>query len=218
LHRPSSDARPGDPHGRAQRPVAPVEVQETTTGKEVAMRTLDDVKAWRGMTMVDAGGDRIGTIDDIYLDRQTGAPEWASVKTGLFGLKSSFVPIAAAEAEDENRVSVPFQKDQVKNAPKVDADGELSADEERRLYEYYGRSDYDEWQGDDRTAALGLPADREGRFQRPGDQAVDLGEDMPPVVGVRLRRYVVVTAAPDAPATDPGDPPGGHTPSQGSDR
>jgi sporulation protein YlmC with PRC-barrel domain len=156
------------------------------------MRTLEDVKTWRGMTMVDADGDKIGTIQDIYLDRQTGEPEWASVKTGLFGLKSSFVPIREAEPIGENQVRVPFQKEQVKDAPKVDADGELSPDEERRLYEYYGRSDYDEWQGDDRTTALGLPADREARFQRPGEA----GMDTPPVVGVRLRRYVIITGGP----------------------
>jgi sporulation protein YlmC with PRC-barrel domain len=157
------------------------------------MRTLEDVKTWRGMTMVDADGDKIGTIEDIYLDRQTGEPEWASVKTGLFGLKSSFVPIRGAEVAGDNQVRVPFQKDQVKDAPKVDADGDLSPEEERQLYEYYGRSDYDEWQGDDRTAALGLPADREGRFQRPGEADAQSGGDTPPIVGVRLRRYVVVT-------------------------
>jgi sporulation protein YlmC with PRC-barrel domain len=190
----------------------------TTTGKEVEMRTLEDVKTWRGMTMVDANGEKIGTIEDIYLDRQTGEPEWASVKTGLFGLKSSFVPISAAEPTGEDQVRVPFHKDQVKDAPKVEADGELSADEERRLYEYYGRSDYDEWRGDDRTAALGLAADREGRFQRPGEADVEPGADMPPVVGVRLRRFVVVTGAPDIPATGPGDPAGGRAPGEVRDQ
>src|SRR4029077_15360212 len=97
----------------------------------VEMRTIEDVKTWRGMTMVGADGDRIGTIADIYLDRQTGEPEWATVKTGLFGLRSSFVPISAAEQDGENQVRVPFHKEQVKDAPKVDADGDLSADEER---------------------------------------------------------------------------------------
>jgi sporulation protein YlmC with PRC-barrel domain len=172
------------------------------------MRTLEDVKTWRGMTMVDADGDKIGTIEDIYLDRQTGEPEWASVKTGLFGLKSSFVPISGADVTGENQVRVPFHKEQVKDAPKVDADGELSPEEERRLYEYYGRSDYDEWRGDDRTTALGLPAEREGRFQRAGEA----GGDMPPVVGVRLRRYMIVTGPPDTAGIDPGDPAAGRTP------
>ena len=42
--------------------------------------------------MVDRDGDKIGNIDAIYLDDETGEPEWALVNTGLFGTKSSFVP------------------------------------------------------------------------------------------------------------------------------
>ncbi|MEA2305359.1 MAG: hypothetical protein QOH43_2639, partial [Solirubrobacteraceae bacterium] len=60
------------------------------------MKTLQDVQTWRGRKVVDAGGDKIGTIEEIWLDRQTGEPEWATVKTGLFGLRSSFVPIRDA--------------------------------------------------------------------------------------------------------------------------
>ena len=157
------------------------------------MRTLEDVQTWRGMTMVDPDGDKIGTIEDIFLDRQTGEPEWAAVKTGLFGLKRSLVPIVQAETTDDNQVRVPFQKEQVKHAPKVEPDGDLSPDEERQLWEHYGRSDYGEWQGDDRTEALNLPAEPERRFERPGE----VGDDATPaIVGVRLRRVIVV-AVPD---------------------
>jgi sporulation protein YlmC with PRC-barrel domain len=189
-------------------------MSDRTATKEDAMKTLEDVQTWRGMTMVDPDGDKIGTIEDIFLDRQTGEPEWAAVKTGLFGLKRSLVPITDAEPTDDNQVRVPYQKEQVKDAPKVDADGDLSPEEERRLYEYYGRSDYDEWRGDDRTTALGLPSDREGRFERSGEAGGEPGEDMPPIVGVRLRRYIVVTAVPETPPTDPGDPAAGRAPGE----
>jgi hypothetical protein len=127
------------------------------------------------MTVVDADGDKIGTIDQVYLDRQTGQPEFATVKTGLFGLKTSFVPIVDAEITGDNTVRVPVQKEQVKDAPRVEPDDqELSPEEERKLWEHYGRGDYDEWQGDDQTTEMGLP------------------DDAPAIVGVRLRRYVVV--------------------------
>ena len=158
------------------------------------MQTLQDVQTWRGMTMVDADGDKIGTIEDVFLDRQTGQPEWAAVKTGLFGLKHSVVPITEAEVTDDNQVRVPFQKEQVKDAPRVDPDGELSADDERKLWEHYGRSDYGEWQGDDQTTALDLPAEPERRFEPSGGN----GEDATPaIVGVRLRRVIIVAPAPD---------------------
>ena len=58
------------------------------------MPDLDTVRGWQGRTLVDRDGSRIGSIDAIYLDDQTGQPEWALVNTGLFGTKSSFVPLA----------------------------------------------------------------------------------------------------------------------------
>jgi sporulation protein YlmC with PRC-barrel domain len=148
------------------------------------MVTLEEVQNWRGKTIVDADGNKIGSIEEIYVDRQTGEPEWAAVKTGLFGTKHSFVPIADAQPTDDDKIRVPFQKEQVKNAPKVDADDELSPDEERQLYEHYGRTDYGDWQGEDRSMGTGLSDD--------ADQAA--GE--PGVVGVRLRRVIVVAAPP----------------------
>jgi uncharacterized protein (TIGR02271 family) len=116
------------------------------------MATLQDIETWRGRTLVDNDGDKIGKIEDVYLDRSSGEPEWVAVKTGIFGSNVSFVPISdASPAGDDLRVA--YSKDQVKDAPNIDPDGELSPEEERRLYQHYGRSDYDEWTTDsqDRT-------------------------------------------------------------------
>ena len=74
------------------------------------MPTKEAKLDWRGRTMVSSEGDKIGKIDEIYLDDQTGEPEWALVNTGLFGSKSSFVPIADAQDHDGD-VRVPFAKD-----------------------------------------------------------------------------------------------------------
>ena len=96
-----------------------------------------DVADWRGRTLVDAQNDKIGTVEEIYLDQQTGQPEWVLVNTGLFGGKSSFVPLAgAAPAGDDLRVQV--EKEQVKDAPRIDADGELSPQQEADLFRHYG--------------------------------------------------------------------------------
>src|SRR3954454_22110260 len=148
-------------------PVAQMHLNVPNPRRNTMSITLQDAQTYRGATVVDSAGDKIGTVDDIYLDRATGEPEWAAVKTGLFGMKSSFVPISGATGSgDELRVDV--TKDQVKDAPKIDADGELSTDEEQQLYRHYGRSDY-EWSGEDRTRDLGLPEDREDRFTRDAD-------------------------------------------------
>jgi uncharacterized protein (TIGR02271 family) len=87
--------------------------------------------------MVDRDGDRIGAIDAIYLDDQTGEPEWALVNTGLFGTRSTFVPISQASASGD-QVQVPFEKQRIKDAPNIDPDGHLSEQEEQELWRHYG--------------------------------------------------------------------------------
>jgi hypothetical protein len=101
--------------------------------------------------MVDRDSNKIGEVVDIYLDNETDRPEWAVVQTGLFGLRSSFVPLAEArEVGDE--LQVPHQRLQVKQAPNIEPDGQLSAAEEAELYRHYGL-DYDTV-----TLASGAPA------------------------------------------------------------
>src|SRR3954447_22709340 len=93
------------------------------------MHTREDVQTWRGMTAVDANRDKVGKIDEIYFDRGSGEPEWATVNTGLFGMRTSFVPLSDARSS-EDAVQLAATKDQIKDAPNIDADGELSIEEE----------------------------------------------------------------------------------------
>jgi uncharacterized protein (TIGR02271 family) len=92
---------------------------------------------WQGRTLKDRNGDKIGTIDALYLDQQTDKPEWALVNTGLFGTKSSFVPLAGAAPRDED-VVVGVEAQQVKDAPKMAPDEELSEQQEAELFRHYG--------------------------------------------------------------------------------
>jgi uncharacterized protein (TIGR02271 family) len=101
------------------------------------MPDIDTVRGWQGRTMVDGGGDRIGSIEGIYADDQSGEPEWALVNTGLFGTKSTFVPIVQA-SERNGDVQVPYDKQLVKDAPRIEADQHLSEAEEQQLWRHYG--------------------------------------------------------------------------------
>ncbi|MFI7494115.1 PRC-barrel domain-containing protein [Kocuria sp. M4R2S49] len=83
-------------------------------------------------------GHKIGEVIDVYLDDQTEEPEFVCVDTGLFGTKKSFVPVRGARINDDDELVVPYEKELVKNARKVDADQHLSPEEERELYHYYG--------------------------------------------------------------------------------
>jgi len=91
-----------------------------------------------GRTVIDPEGDKIGTVFDVYVDNVTDQPEWLAITTGLFGTKVSFAPIAGTTfAGDELQLGYP--KSLVKDAPKAEADGQLSPDEEAALYAHYGR-------------------------------------------------------------------------------
>src|SRR3954451_13860969 len=99
--------------------------------------TLDRVI---GADVYDADGTKIGTASEVFLDDQSGQPEWVTVKTGLFGTKETFVPIREADLTGDG-LRVPVSKAQVKDAPKIDTDGHLSPEEEQELYRYYGVGD-----------------------------------------------------------------------------
>ncbi|RBY79949.1 DUF2382 domain-containing protein [Blastococcus sp. TF02A-26] len=93
-----------------------------------------------GQDVYDETGSKIGSASEVYLDDETGQPEWVTVRTGLFGTKESFVPIRNADLTNDG-VRVPVSKDRVKDAPKIDTDGHLSPQEEQELYRYYGLGD-----------------------------------------------------------------------------
>jgi uncharacterized protein (TIGR02271 family) len=89
-----------------------------------------------GAHVVDTEGNKVGSVGQIYVDPETGRPNWATVKTGFFGSSESFVPLE--QADDVNGdLRVPFSKDFVKDSPRTAVDGEISQDEEDSLYTYY---------------------------------------------------------------------------------
>src|SRR5215207_1282691 len=97
----------------------------------------DTISRVIGQDVYDESGEKIGSASEVYLDDETGQPEWVTVRTGLFGTKESFVPIRNADLTDDG-IRVPVSKDRVKDAPKIDTDGHLSPQEEQELYSYYG--------------------------------------------------------------------------------
>ena len=97
----------------------------------------DRMLQFRGEDLHDPDGEKIGGLEEIYLDAQTNEPQWALVHTGLFGTKRTFVPLHEAEERD-GALTVPIDKATVKDAPKVDANGQLTQQEEQELFTHYG--------------------------------------------------------------------------------
>jgi len=97
----------------------------------------DRMLEFRGEDLTDKNGEKIGRVEEIYLDADSGEPEWALVHTGLFGSKRTFVPLAGA-SEADGKLRVPIEKGTVKDAPQVEPNGQLSKAEEAELYGHYG--------------------------------------------------------------------------------
>ncbi len=123
------------------------------TGTRTQRPAVSEAYEWRGRNVVDQEGSRVGRLEEIYLDentgrldQHTGRPEWMLIHTGLFGTKSSFAPLAGAQLDGED-VRIGYSKQEVKDAPSVEANGELSQEEEARLYAHYGL-DYSESRSD----------------------------------------------------------------------
>ena len=97
----------------------------------------DRMLQFRGEDLHDREGEKLGGIEEIYLDAETNEPEWALVHTGLFGTKRTFVPLHEA-SERDGALTVPIEKATVKDAPQVEANGQLSQQEEQDLFSHYG--------------------------------------------------------------------------------
>jgi sporulation protein YlmC with PRC-barrel domain len=151
------------------------------------MLSQHNIARFVGAHVTDPDGAKIGTVGQIYVDPSSGRPNWATVKTGLFGTSESFVPLDGAEDVDGD-LRVPFTKDVVKGAPRIDSGGELSDGDEDRLYDYYEGSDTE---GRDES---GRQPDRQSDVQSDdGSAAPDRGvqEARVETGRVRLRKYVV---------------------------
>ena len=146
--------------------------------------------AWVNRTVVDHSGAKVGTVTDVYVDDQTGQPDWLAVSTGLFGTKVSFVPIDGAR-DDDDAVVIAFDKDTIKDAPRIDADGALSIEEEQTLYSHYGRSyTPDSARPDMVTPRITSDTSRRDAAMVRSEEELTVGKHAQEVGRVRLRKWV----------------------------
>jgi hypothetical protein len=99
------------------------------------MTSAEDPSSWHGRDVVDRGGEKIGSVDTVYLHRETDEPQWVSVKTGVLGHRHLLVPLAGASISEDD-LQVAFDRDTVKDAPSVGDD--LSPADKDELSRYYG--------------------------------------------------------------------------------
>lgn len=170
-------------------------------GATTNMIGTDTIDRVIGHDVYDESGEKIGSASEVYLDDETGRPEWVTVRTGLFGTKQSFVPIRDADLTDDG-VRVPVSKERVKDAPKIDTDGHLSPAEEEELYRYYGMGTGMSTGMTDTTTTAGY-ADTRGAVGRDtsgpttddamtrSEERMNVGTTSQEVGRARLRKFVV---------------------------
>lgn len=161
------------------------------------MITEHQAKDVPGTDVYAADGAKIGRAGAVFVDDETGQPAWVTVHTGLLGTRQSFVPISQAEVVSDG-LTVPYSKDQVKDAPDVDPDddGHMTPQEEQRLYDHYDLAPT--YQG-----SAGRRAGSDGRDRRDGDgrrdddamtrseERLNVGTRQEEAGRARLRKYVV---------------------------
>jgi len=163
----------------------------------ISTEQIQDMLGRGGGTLVGKSGDKLGKVGQVFVDDETGKPEWVTVSGRMFG-GESFVPLSEATLSG-SEITVPFDKAKVKGAPKVSsADGHISADEEAELYRYYGMN-YSTSRSDS-----GLPAgDRKGQvgYDTSGqttddamtrsEEQLKVGTEKAATGKARLRKFVV---------------------------
>jgi sporulation protein YlmC with PRC-barrel domain len=107
-----------------------------TTGD--AVFEADDIRDWRGEDVVDSDGAKIGSLESVYFDTASQQAVFAAVKVGIVGRhRLAFVPLDGARVSPRS-VRVMADKKLVKDAPSIDTDGELTAEEEPGIFAHYG--------------------------------------------------------------------------------
>jgi sporulation protein YlmC with PRC-barrel domain len=98
--------------------------------------TTVNVQELIGRTALDSNGEKVGKIEQVYLDNETGQPNWVAIATGVLGRRHNFAPMHNAQVSGDD-VVLGVTKQKVGDAPEIAHDGKLSQYEEETLYEYY---------------------------------------------------------------------------------
>jgi len=95
------------------------------------------VAEWHGRMLIDRDGEKIGKLQDVYVDVETDEPQFATVKEGFIGRHLTFVPLAGIKVGPDS-LKAAFSKAQVEDAPNIAQHGEeLSQADESSLYHHF---------------------------------------------------------------------------------
>jgi sporulation protein YlmC with PRC-barrel domain len=100
------------------------------------MAEVGNIADWRGKQIFDRDGDKIGKLEDVYVDVETDEAVFGTVKEGFIGRHLTFVPLQDAVASPDG-LQVAVSKEQVQDAPNIESKDELDQHDESELYHYF---------------------------------------------------------------------------------
>ena len=159
------------------------------------MTSRQDVQQFIGCTALDSEGSKVGKIGKVYMDETTGMPLWVTVATGMFGTRQSFAPLYGAKVSG-GEVTLAVSKEQIKDAPNVDDDGQIDASEQDALYRHYAGYLDEQQTGYGPGAQVGARVTdtsgpvTDGAMTRSEEQ-LRVGTETVEAGRARLRKYVV---------------------------
>jgi sporulation protein YlmC with PRC-barrel domain len=105
--------------------------------RRIYVAELENLREWEGKEVLDSNQEKIGRLEDVYFDSETDQPMFITVHTGLFGSRLTFIPTENASL-GQDYVEVARPKAATHNAPHIEKGGELSPEEEAKLFKFYG--------------------------------------------------------------------------------
>lgn len=97
-----------------------------------------DIKDLFNKTAYDVNGDKLGSVKEVFVDDNSGQPTFVEVSHGLFGMSESIVPMRGHKFAGEDDLILAFDKERIKDAPSVDTDKALSANDQNEIFRHYG--------------------------------------------------------------------------------
>lgn len=97
---------------------------------------VERIESWRGQDVVDREGEKLGKLEDVYVNLASGEPGLAAVKSGMLGRKVRLVPLDGASFAHD-AVRVPIDRERFDSAPEAEGEGRLERDSELAVFEHF---------------------------------------------------------------------------------